>query len=59
VLGALLGTGGVALLTDSSIGKLPLFTTKKFPAFETPPLAPGFATVTATSWAVASADTGT
>jgi hypothetical protein len=52
-------TTGLALFTDSSIGNALLLTTKKLPPFDVPPLAPGFVTVTATSAALANADTGT
>jgi hypothetical protein len=59
VLGALPGTGGVELFTDSSMGKLPLLTTKKFPELDVPPDAPGLLTETATAPAAVSADAGT
>ena len=59
ILGASPGTGGVVLLTDSSMGKVLLLRMKKFPWFEVPPEAPGFVTDTATSPAAVSAVAGT
>jgi hypothetical protein len=53
------GMGGVALFTDSSIGNEPFASTRKFTGFDVPPLAPGFARVTATCPADAIAEAGT
>lgn len=53
------GAGGVALFTDSSIGKLVFASTRNGTALDVPPPAPGFVSDTETWPADAMADVGT